>query len=76
MFSQWLKKTDLILSDYSKSLPSTPAPSFFERNLQVWRQLWRVTEASQILLILIDVRFPLIHYPYVPPPHIGTMILH
>lgn len=46
----------LILHEFS-SLASTPAPTFFERNLNVWRQLWRVSEASAILLILIDVRF-------------------
>lgn len=53
LFSKWLKGTDDLLQTFAASLPSTPAPSFYERNLQVWRQLWRVTEASQILLILI-----------------------
>lgn len=61
LFTQWLNETDAILSKYAQSLPTTPAPSFFERNLNVWRQLWRVTETSSILLILVDVRFPLIH---------------
>lgn len=36
---------------------------FFERNLLVWRQLWRTTEMSSILLILIDVRCPPLHLP-------------
>ncbi len=40
-----------------------PSPSVFERNLQVWRQLWRVTEQSQILLLLLDVRCPALHFP-------------
>ncbi|KAI5124090.1 hypothetical protein M0805_000905 [Coniferiporia weirii] len=35
----------------------------FERNLEVWRQMWRVTEICQILLILLDSRCPLLHYP-------------
>ncbi|KAI0931779.1 hypothetical protein AcW2_000590 [Taiwanofungus camphoratus] len=39
------------------------APTSFERNLEVWRQLWRVTEISQIILILLDSRCPLLHYP-------------
>lgn len=56
------------------------APTHYERNLEVWRQLyatilltiilrfdvytrWRVTEISQILLILLDSRCPLLHYP-------------
>lgn len=55
MFAKWLNSTDAILSDFSKDLRTTPAPTFFERNLQVWRQLWRVTEVSSILLILIGM---------------------
>lgn len=62
-FEKWLSITDSALSSYTSSLRGTPTPSFYERNLNVWRQLWRVTEASEILLVLIDIRFPLIHYP-------------
>ncbi|CAK5264510.1 unnamed protein product [Mycena citricolor] len=56
-----------------------PSTTYFERNLEVWRQLyvivqyhysvlmyegrWRVTEISQIILVLIDSRAPLLHYP-------------
>ncbi|TFK90785.1 P-loop containing nucleoside triphosphate hydrolase protein [Polyporus arcularius HHB13444] len=39
------------------------APTSYERNLEVWRQLWRVTEISQILLILLDSRCPTLHLP-------------
>ncbi|KAG8838367.1 hypothetical protein FRC18_004972 [Serendipita sp. 400] len=39
------------------------SPTYFERNLEVWRQLWRVTEISQILLILLDCRAPTLHFP-------------
>lgn len=39
------------------------SPTHFERNLEVWRQLWRVTEISQIILVLIDSRCPLLHFP-------------
>ncbi|KAG6910522.1 hypothetical protein DXG01_009941 [Tephrocybe rancida] len=39
------------------------SPTYFERNLEVWRQLWRVTEISQILLVLLDSRCPLLHFP-------------
>lgn len=58
MFNKWLNETDSVLSGTIRS-----SPTFFERNLHVWRQLWRVTEVSDILCILVDVRFPLIHYP-------------
>ncbi|KAK7064098.1 P-loop containing nucleoside triphosphate hydrolase protein [Favolaschia claudopus] len=37
--------------------------TYFERNLEVWRQLWRVTEISEIILVLLDSRVPLLHYP-------------
>ncbi|KAJ3539165.1 hypothetical protein NM688_g6405 [Phlebia brevispora] len=72
LFKKWLDQTDAVLSEWNESklapengdgeqMPS--APTSFERNLEVWRQLWRVTEISQILLILLDSRCPLLHYP-------------
>ena len=30
--------------------------SFFELNLETWRQLWRVIEMSDILLVIVDIR--------------------
>lgn len=32
--------------------------SYFELNLETWRQLWRVIEMSDIVLIIVDIRFP------------------
>ncbi|KAG5635100.1 hypothetical protein H0H81_012442 [Sphagnurus paluster] len=50
--------------DVVKELRMMPkSPTYFERNLEVWRQLWRVTEISQILLVLLDSRCPLLHFP-------------
>ena len=31
----------------------------FERNLEVWRQLWRVVERSDLLVQIVDARNPL-----------------
>ena len=31
----------------------------FERNIEVWRQLWRVIERSQLLVQIVDARNPL-----------------
>jgi large subunit GTPase 1 len=31
----------------------------FERNLEVWRQLWRVLERSHLVVQIIDARNPL-----------------
>ncbi|KAF8320613.1 uncharacterized protein EI90DRAFT_3131972 [Cantharellus anzutake] len=39
------------------------SPSHYEENLEVWRQLWRVTEISSILLVLLDTRCPPLHIP-------------
>ncbi|KAF9245794.1 P-loop containing nucleoside triphosphate hydrolase protein [Melanogaster broomeanus] len=59
--------------DADQSIPSADAaslmpypPTHFERNLEVWRQLWRVTEISQILLVLLDSRCPPLHLPPAP----------
>lgn len=31
--------------------------SYFEMNLETWRQLWRVLEMCDILLLIVDVRY-------------------
>ncbi|KAA1467966.1 P-loop containing nucleoside triphosphate hydrolase protein [Dentipellis sp. KUC8613] len=76
LFAKWITKTDQIVDNWVQAAEEQrlqlvdpavetmpPSPSIFERNLEVWRQLWRVTELSQILLILLDSRCPLLHYP-------------
>ncbi|KAJ7225362.1 P-loop containing nucleoside triphosphate hydrolase protein, partial [Mycena pura] len=79
IFRKWLDQTDQLVGEWqnleitkneSFRPPSdtpvaaqTPRWTTFERNLEVWRQLWRVTEISQILLVLLDSRAPLLHYP-------------
>ncbi|OAD77228.1 hypothetical protein PHYBLDRAFT_109041, partial [Phycomyces blakesleeanus NRRL 1555(-)] len=37
--------------------------SWYEHNLEVWRQLWRVLEISDIVLVIMDIRHPLLHFP-------------
>ncbi|GAA6039125.1 hypothetical protein JCM8097_005338 [Rhodosporidiobolus ruineniae] len=74
VFKKWLAQTDETLfklanppsdlEDDDEGSATVPGSStFFERNLNVWRQLWRTVEQSEILCVLIDVRFPLLHYP-------------
>ncbi|KAG0060300.1 Guanine nucleotide-binding-like protein 1 [Linnemannia elongata] len=55
MFDAWM---DSIYDKY-------PADelSYFEHNLDVWRQLWRVLEISDIIMIIVDIRHPVIHFP-------------
>ncbi|KAG2022935.1 GTPase [Coprinopsis cinerea AmutBmut pab1-1] len=75
LFKKWIAEHDsrveqwrLQLEEQRKATgadhPSMP-PSIthFERNLEVWRQLWRVTEISELLLVLLDSRCPTLHYP-------------
>ena len=50
------------LNSLLASVPSSSL-SFFEQNLQVWRQLWRVGEMSDILIVVVDARHPVIHFP-------------
>lgn len=37
--------------------------SYFDLNLDTWRQLWRVLEMSEIVTIIVDVRQPQFHFP-------------
>ncbi|VDP93805.1 unnamed protein product [Echinostoma caproni] len=34
----------------------------FEKNLEFWRQLWRVVERSDLLVQIVDARQPLLYY--------------
>ena len=34
----------------------------FEKNLEVWKQLWRVIEKSDLLLQIVDARNPYFYY--------------
>ncbi|KAJ3323669.1 Guanine nucleotide-binding-like protein 1 [Boothiomyces sp. JEL0866] len=47
---------------FEKYLSNINTTSYFERNLEVWRQLWRVVEMSEIILVVVDIRNPLIHF--------------
>ncbi|KAF8514634.1 P-loop containing nucleoside triphosphate hydrolase protein [Hysterangium stoloniferum] len=51
---------DLPLSNKNDLLGS---PTYYERNIEVWRQLWRVSEMSDIILLLLDSRCPALHFP-------------
>mmetsp|Transcript_8218 Transcript_8218/g.13349 ORF Transcript_8218/g.13349 Transcript_8218/m.13349 type:complete len:578 (-) Transcript_8218:45-1778(-) len=36
--------------------------NYFEHNIEVWRQLWRVCERSDILLLVADARYPIFQF--------------
>ncbi|KAJ2786624.1 hypothetical protein GGI15_001371 [Coemansia interrupta] len=54
-FDSWLEAIQKLKDDDEVSL--------YEKNLEVWRQLWRVVEISDILLVVIDIRHPVLHFP-------------
>jgi len=39
-------------------------PTLYERNLEVFRQLWRVVERSDVVCVLLDIRCPPLHLPF------------
>ena len=54
-FDEWLQ------SVHDRFPPAHLSP--FEHNLEVWRQLWRCVERSDIICLVADVRNPLLHIP-------------
>lgn len=38
------------------------SPPFFEQNIETWRQLWRVIERSDVIVIVADIRYPALHF--------------
>lgn len=58
------EKEQKMFKDYVFTLHKTQKNlNYFEHNLEVWRQLWRTIEMSDILLLVVDIRHPLFHFP-------------
>jgi len=55
-FIKWRKK--LAKLEEEEDLILTP----FEKNLEIWRQLWRVIERSDIVVQIVDARNPLLFH--------------
>lgn len=53
-FLEWRRKLAYLQED-NEDLLLTP----FERNIEVWRQLWRVVERSDLVVQIVDARDPL-----------------
>ncbi|XP_072947079.1 guanine nucleotide-binding protein-like 1 [Epargyreus clarus] len=49
--------------DRLQASPHWKDMSYFELNLETWRQLWRVLEMCDILLLIVDVRFAGMMFP-------------
>ncbi|KAJ8392925.1 hypothetical protein AAFF_G00071290 [Aldrovandia affinis] len=61
-----LKKEEKSFREYLEALQSRNPPgtlSHFEHNLETWRQLWRVLEMSDVILLIVDIRHPVLQFP-------------
>lgn len=56
-FKRWLDDVRELIADRGGYPPA------FEKNIQVWRQLWRVLERCDVAAVVVDVRHPLLHLP-------------
>ncbi|XP_060127200.1 guanine nucleotide-binding protein-like 1 [Zootoca vivipara] len=62
---QLLAREEKCFREYLENIYSTFPPSqlsYFEHNLETWRQLWRVLEMSDIVLLITDIRHPVINF--------------
>lgn len=55
-FLEWRRRVALIQE--KRNYMTTP----FEKNLEFWRQIWRVVEKSNVLVQVVDARNPLLFY--------------
>lgn len=55
-FLEWRRQI-AVLEEGDSAQTATP----FEKNLEVWRQLWRVVERSDLLVQIVDARNPLFY---------------
>lgn len=61
-----LRKEEKSYREYLEDLHSRNplgSLSHFEHNLETWRQLWRVLEMSDIILLIVDIRHPVLQFP-------------
>lgn len=67
-FHEWVK----YLEQETNNREDNAQLNLYERNLEVWRQLWRVVERSSVLVHLADARCPLLHISDQLVTHIQT----
>lgn len=63
-FLRWRRHIAQLEEQYALSVNATSSMTLtpFEKNLQVWRQLWRVVERSDLILQIVDARNPLLYF--------------
>ncbi|XP_073455014.1 guanine nucleotide-binding protein-like 1 [Aquarana catesbeiana] len=60
-----LSQEEKSFRDYLQKIYENHNPrdlSYFDHNLETWRQLWRVLEMSDIVLLITDIRHPVLHF--------------
>lgn len=66
-FNMTKEQLDIIehryFTEYLRNMEKLDKLSYFELNLETWRQLWRVLEMSDVLLIIVDIRYPVLMFP-------------
>ncbi|XP_055912643.1 large subunit GTPase 1 homolog [Eupeodes corollae] len=55
-FLEWRRNIALLQEDEDDQILLTP----YEKNLEFWRQLWRVVERSDVVVQIVDARNPLL----------------
>lgn len=65
-FSKWIQKVDHIAASESISV--------FERNIDFWRELWRVIERGHACVWIADARHPLLHLNRAFLHHLRTFL--
>ncbi|KAG3113794.1 hypothetical protein PI124_g19660 [Phytophthora idaei] len=68
-FKEWVE----YLEQETTNREESAQLNLYERNLEVWRQLWRVIERSSVLVHLTDARCPLLHISDQLMMHIRAM---
>ncbi|CAF97816.1 unnamed protein product, partial [Tetraodon nigroviridis] len=61
-----LKEEEKSFRGFLDDLHSRNTPgslSHYEHNLETWRQLWRVLEMSDVYLLIVDIRHPVLQFP-------------
>jgi ribosome biogenesis GTPase A len=57
-FAAWLSAMDR-----EGNKPNAGGINSYERNLDVWRQLWFTVEHSDVVMLIADARYPIFHVP-------------
>ena len=56
-FVKWLRSAKEAMIEAGGYAPA------YELNIEVWRQLWRVLERSDVAVVVVDARNPMLHLP-------------